>query len=292
MTTGELKYVIVSPVKDEAKFVEATLQSVTDQTRKPERWVIVDDGSKDETRALIRKYASFNFIQVIETNRTARREPGTGVIRAFNHGYDAVKDGTWDVIVKLDCDLEFPPDYFERILTRMEADPRLGIVSGVYSELQSSGEWRTIEMPAYHAAGACKVIRRDCFEQIEGFVCSRGWDTVDEIRAMNLGWKTTHFPDLVMRHLKPEGSGVGTLRTCVLHGEVYYRTGGGPLFFAAKLLHRALQKPPFIGAAALAYGYLKPRFNGSGLLVSKAEASLYNSLLRQRLLGRKTTSIS
>jgi hypothetical protein len=104
---------------------------------------------------------------------------------------------------------------------------------------------------------------------------------------MNLGWKTTHFSDLVMKHLKPEGSGVGSLRTCVLHGEVYYRTGGGPLFFLAKMLHRALQKPPIVGAAALAYGYLRPMIKGSELLVNDSEAALYNGLLRQRLLGRQ-----
>jgi poly-beta-1,6-N-acetyl-D-glucosamine synthase len=286
MSAEKLKYVIVSPVKDEAQFVEATLRSVVSQTHKPISWIIVNDGSTDGTEKIVEKYLQHEFINIIPSNRNAPREPGTGVIRAFNHGYEALKERDWDVIVKLDCDLEFEADYFAALVDRMGADPKLGIVSGVYAEQNNAGVWRTVTMPAYHAAGACKVIRRKCFEAIDGFVCARGWDTVDEIRAMNFGWRTTHFADLVMKHLKPEGSGVGSLRTCVLHGEVYYRTGGGLLFFLAKLLHRALQKPPLVGAAALAYGYLRPMLKNRELLVSNSEAALYNDLLRRRLLGR------
>ena len=222
-----LQYVVVSPVKDEARVVESTLRSIVNQTHKPVRWVIVDDGSTDGTLEILRRYSSHPFIKIIETNRSAPREPGTGVIRAFERGYETVRDLDFDVVVKLDCDLEFQPDYFETLLSRMKRDNRLGIVSGVYREYNDQGGWHVVKMPQYHAAGACKVIRRKCFDEIGGFVCSRGWDTVDEIRAMNLGWKTTHFEDLVMSHLKPEGSGIGSLRTCILHGEVYYKTGGG-----------------------------------------------------------------
>ena len=81
-------------------------------------------------------------------------------------------------------------------------------------------------MPHYHAAGASKAVRRECFENIGGFITQRGWDTVDEIRARSRGWETTHFADLKMKHWKPEGTGMGLLRTSCMHGEIYYRTGG------------------------------------------------------------------
>ena len=92
-------------------------------------------------------------------------------------------------------------------------DHRLGIASGVYLEMGVDGAWKEVVMPSYHAAGACKVLRRTCFEEIEGFIVAAGWDTVDEIRAMTLGWKTRHFIDLQMKHHKFEGSGIGTIRT-------------------------------------------------------------------------------
>lgn len=280
-----LRYVVISPVKDEAHLVESTLRAMVNQSRKPVRWVIVDDGSSDGTLEILRRYSCHPFISIIETRRSAPREPGTGVIRAFERGYETTRDLEFDVVVKLDCDLEFEPEYFEKLLSRMEQDFRLGIISGVYRERNTGGGWQVIQMPKYHAAGACKVIRRKCFEEIGGFVCSRGWDTVDEIRAMNLGWKTTHFDDLVMSHLKPEGSGIGSVRTCILHGEVYYKTGGGLIFFAAKFLHRVFQKPPLLGAVALAYGYLRPLVTRQKLLVTDSEATLYNGLLLRRLFG-------
>ena len=120
------------------------------------------------------------------------------------------------------------------MMARFADNPSLGIASGVYLE-QEQGSWVAIEMPPYHAAGACKMMRSDVFRQIGGFVQSRGWDTVDEIRAQGLGWKTQHFEDLQFRHLKREGSGIGPVPTSVMHGEVYYLTGGGKLFFVLKV---------------------------------------------------------
>ena len=98
-------------------------------------------------------------------------------------------------------------------------------------------------MPSYHAAGASKMVRRLCFEQIGGFVAARGWDTVDEIRAVAAGWRTGHCKELKMKHWKREGSGIGAIRTHFMHGEIYYRTGGSRTFFVLKVLHRSRAGP-------------------------------------------------
>ena len=133
-------------------------------------------------------------------------------------------------IVKLDGDLSFGPEYFATLLGRFASDERLGIASGIYREMNDQGAWIPIKMPSYHAFGACKVVRRRCFENIGGFLTSPGWDTVDEIRAHTMGWETRHFADLETRHHKREGSAMGSLSTNAFHGEIYYVTGGGPLF--------------------------------------------------------------
>ncbi len=279
-----MSYVIISPVRDEARQVERTLRSVVEQTVRPVRWVIVDDGSTDETTAIVRRWAGqHNFIQLVPHPAQSARQPGGNVIRVFNTGYRQVENLDFDFVVKLDCDVSFAPDYFERLLGEFQADPQLGIASGVYEECRAGSDWRVVEMPAYHAAGATKMIRRKCFEEIGGFVVARGWDTVDEIRAVARGWRTRHFPALVMKHWKPEGSGIGLLRTGVMHGEIYYLTGGSVRFFVLKFLHRLITRPVALGGLALLWGFLKLWIRQAPRLVTDAEARCYQALLHARL---------
>ena len=170
-------------------------------------------------------------------------------------------------------------------------DPKLGIASGIYAENRGTG-WCDVQMPYYHAAGASKAVRSKCFEEIGGFIAERGWDTVDEIRAMAGGWKTWHFSELKMKHWKPEGSGMGLLHTCTMHGEIYRRTGGGLAFFIAKVLNR-LRRPPFIlGGTAMAWGYVRSWLGRQHLLVTSDEAKHYQTLLNARLKQVSDTNVS
>ncbi len=138
-------------------------------------------------------------------------------------------------------------------------------------------------MPSYHAFGACKVIRRRCFEDICGFALTPGWDTADEIRAWGRGWRTRHFRELEVKHHKPEGSAMGLLRTSRMHGEIHYVTGGGPMFLLFKLLHRARLKPFMVGALAVLFGYIAAAARRTPLLVEPRDAANYRRILRGRL---------
>jgi poly-beta-1,6-N-acetyl-D-glucosamine synthase len=280
-------YVLVSPVKDEEKYIARTIQSVLQQTVLPSAWIIVDDGSRDRTMAIVNEFApKYPWIKVLTLATDRIRQPGSGIIRAFNAGYEVVKDQPFDFIVKFDCDIEFPPDYFAELLKRFEQDEKLGIASGIYLEEQH-GDWIRVKMPAYHAAGQTKMVRAQCFQEIGGFVASRGWDTVDEIRAQSRGWKTRHFEELYFWHLKKEGSGIGLTRTNAMHGEIYYLTGGGKGFFLLKLLHRLIfGKPFFVGGVLLLWGYLRSWLSRKSKLVSPVEEDLYQDLLNQRIVER------
>jgi poly-beta-1,6-N-acetyl-D-glucosamine synthase len=278
------RYVIVSPVKDEERYVEYTLKSVTRQTLKPSLWMIVDDGSSDRTSEIIRQYvANETFIQLTKKSKSGPRQTGSAVMQAFNYGYKLIDMESYDYIVKLDCDLSFETDYFEKLFQKFLEDEKLGIASGIYLEKSVGGEWREVNMPSYHAAGACKVLRRECFDDIDGFVVAAGWDTVDEIRAMSRGWTTTHFKELKMWHHKLEGSGIGTTKTNLMHGEIYYYTGGGWLFLALKVIHRMGAKPYIVGGLVLLCGYLKSAFGQKKPLVTKEESKCYRSLLANRM---------
>jgi poly-beta-1,6-N-acetyl-D-glucosamine synthase len=278
------RYIIISPVKDEGRFIETTLKSVVAQTIKPILWVIVDDGSGDSTPEVIERFTEkYPWIKLERLRRDHARKPGPAVVHAFNAGLLLVDHLAFDFIVKLDGDLALPPAYFEELLKKFDEDGSLGIASGVYFE-QKSGCWKEVRMPDYHAAGASKVIGARCFAQIGGFVASRGWDTVDEIRAQLHGWKTAHFREIRFEHLKPEGVGIGPLRTNIMHGEIFYLTGGGGLFLVAKVLHRALHgRPPLLSGAALLMGYLKMLLRRRKRLVNEAEARFYRALLNSRI---------
>ena len=274
-------------MKNEERYAEHTLRSMANQTIKPLRWVIVDDGSTDSTPALLEKYRLENsFIDIVTRPPGQPRQPGSAVVQAFNRGYETVKDQDHDYVVKLDCDLSFDPSYFESLFAQFAADSKLGITSGVYLELNRAEGWVEIPMPSYHAAGASKIIRRDCFAQIGGFCSSRGWDTIDEIRAMSRGWKTRHFVEAKMKHWKPEGAGIGSTRTAIMHGEIYYLTGGSKLSFFLKVLNRLRTAPFLLGALAMFWGYIRTAFAQKPRLVTENEARCYQTLLNGRIYQR------
>ena len=281
----ENNYIIVSPVKDEEKYIETTIRSIISQTIKPSVWIIVDDSSEDTTAEIIERYiVDHPWIKLIRTKRNDERQPGAPVINAFNKGYDLIKDNSFDFIVKLDCDLRLHPDYFERLIEQFGKNIKLGIASGIYLE-NKGNDWTPIEMPSYHAAGACKVLRKDCFHQIDGFIPAKGWDTIDEIKAHRKDWETCHFDSIKFFHLKTEGTGIGLARTNMIHGDIYYTTGGGFLFFMFKVVHGIIFCTPiFIGGLMMLFGYLRSLLLRKKRLVSQEEAAYYKSLLNRRIL--------
>lgn len=280
-------YVVVSPAKDEERFIARTIESMIRQTVRPSRWIIVDDGSSDRTASIAASYASIQpWIELLQAQHNGPRLPGSAEVRAFYLGYQDLQPGTFDYIVKLDCDLELPPDYFEKMLARFSADEKLGIASGIYLEC-SNDQWIPVPMPDYHAAGAAKMIRADCFTTIGGFIQQRGWDNVDEIRAQLAGWKTAHFPDNPFLHLRAEGAAIGFLRTSYESGAGHYLTGGGPTFFALKAVQRLFRgRPPVIGSLAMCLGYLDASIRRRPRLVNAAEADHYRRLLNRRVIER------
>jgi biofilm PGA synthesis N-glycosyltransferase PgaC len=292
-SVDDVRYLIVSPVKDEARFLEETLRSVATQTIKPIGWVIVDDGSNDNSPQIIDKFAKDRpWITLVKTDRKTARQPGSSVIKAFNLGYAQAQDENYDFIIKLDCDLRFDTRYFEKILKKFNENPRLGIASGVYLEDNGQG-WKPIKMPTYHAAGASKVIRKKCFDQIGGFIPHKGWDTVDEIKAQSLGWETGHFSEAIFFHLKNEGSGIGRLKTNIMLGEISYLTGSSKLFFLFKIVHRAiLGRPIILNALFMFLGYMKALALRKELLVTREEAEHYRNLVLGRLKKRVKASVS
>lgn len=253
-----MSYVIVTPVRDEAQYIEKTVASVAQQTVLPSRWIVVDDGSTDATGKILDECAArLDWMKVVHRKNRGFRAAGGGVVEAFYAGYEGLVDSGWDFLVKLDGDLSFAPDYFERCFSEFEADERLGIGGGtVYGWDDGELKVDSIGDPPFHVRGATKIYRRACWEGIAPLVRAPGWDTIDEVKANLRGWTTRTFSTLEVIQHKPTGSADGNWRNWFKNGRANYITGYHPLFMLAKGVKRTfLNKPFFVESAALMAGF-------------------------------------
>src|SRR4029077_4372225 len=182
-------YVLITPARNEAQFIELSIKSVVAQTVRPAKWVIVSDGSIDGTDDIVKKYAADHpWIELVRMPERQERD-FAGKVKAFNAGYARVKDLDYQLICSMDGDISFEEDYFSFLLRRLAEDPALGLVGTPFQD--SSGQaydYRFVSTE--HVSGACQVFRRECFEQIGGYVPVKGGgiDLIAVITARMKGW--------------------------------------------------------------------------------------------------------
>jgi biofilm PGA synthesis N-glycosyltransferase PgaC len=269
------RYVLISPCRDEAAYMRETLESVIAQSLRPALWVIVDDGSSDDTPEILAQYArKLPFLRVVRRTDRGKRGVGPGVVEAFYHGLDAVGLGGFDYLCKLDMDLDLPRRYFELLISRMEREPRLGTCSGKpWFVHPATGELLPETCGDEMSVGASKFYRVSCFREIGGFVRQVMWDGIDCHRARMLGWiaEARNDEELRFLHLRPMGSSqrgiwAGRVRT----GFGQYFMGTSPLYFLASAAYRLPKHPVLYGSAAMLWGYWSsavkriPRYGDAG----------------------------
>ena len=269
-------YVIVSPCRNEADFMLNTLDSVVAQSIKPALWVIVDDGSTDVTPEILARYAEqYDFIRVVTRVNRGHRSVGPGVIEAFYEGLETVDLEQYDFVCKLDLDLIMPERYFETLMIRMAENPRLGNCSGKpYFIDKVTGKLVSEGCGDENAIGASKFYRRECFEEIGGFVRQVMWDGIDGHRCRQLGWIAMSWDEPAIRftHLRPMGSSQKNIITGRMrHGFGQYFMGTGFVYMLASGVFRMTRPPYAIGGLAMIWGYLKswlrrvPKFDDADL---------------------------
>jgi glycosyltransferase involved in cell wall biosynthesis len=274
-------YAIITPVRNEGDRIEETIDSVVKQTIRPSRWVLVDDGSADKTGPLIDAAAGKHpWIAAIHRPDRGFRKQGGGVIEAFYDGLKLVEQESWDFLVKLDGDLSFPGDYFENCFKRFAADSRLGIGGGtIYGELNGARVEDSPGDPPFHVRGATKIYRRAAWQAIGGLIAAPGWDTLDEVKANMLGWRTYSFKDLPVLQLKPTGSADGSWQNWVKNGLANYVVGYHPLFMLAKCLRRAAARCSPSVTVGLSWGFL----SGYVKRVPRADPDVVRYVRQQQL---------
>jgi biofilm PGA synthesis N-glycosyltransferase PgaC len=252
------RYIIIVPARNEEANLRGTIASVVAQTVRPHRWIIVNDGSTDQTGTIADEAARiYPWISVVHRADRGFRRNGGGVMDTFYDGFKLVESEQWDYLVKLDGDLTFAPDYFEKCLERFERDPSLGIGGGTICietgtgvEVESKGD------PAFHVRGATKIYRRACWDAIGGLLRETGWDTLDEVKANMLGWHTFTFKELRLIHHRHTGGADGSWKNWVKNGRANYVVGYHPLFMFCKCARRLFERPYVVGGVGLLYGFL------------------------------------
>ena len=254
-----MKYVLITPAHNEEAFIERTLASMVAQTRLPERWVIVDDGSTDRTAQIVEGYASrYQWIELFRMPQRINRS-FAGKVHAFNAGLERARSLEFDVIGNLDADLSFEPDYLEFLIGKFAEDPRLGVAGTPFTEDDGYDTARDSFEGENHVAGGCQLFRRQCFEEVGGYIPNRGGgiDWIAVTTARMRGWKTRSFPEKRFHHYRTLGTaGKGPLRALFSYGEKDYYLGGSPIWQLFRVAYRMTKKPVLLGGLALLSGYI------------------------------------
>ena len=268
-----------------------TLDAVVGQSSRPTKWVIVDDGSTDETALILEQYASrHEWISIVTRADRGHRAVGPGVIEAFYAGYETIKPDDYDYLCKLDLDLRLPPRYFEILMQRMEADPRIATCSGK-AYIEVDGELVNERHGDETSLGMTKFYRMSCFQAIGGFVREVMWDGIDCHCCRMKGWIACSWdePELRFVHLRPMGSSQVSIYTGRMrHGYGQYFMGTSFPYIVASALFRMSEKPRVIGGLFILWGWLKsalqrkPRYGDSAF-----RKFLRNYQWRALLVGKK-----
>lgn len=282
------KYVIVTPARNEAKFLEPMIESIARQTLVPAEWIIVDDGSTDGTAEIIDRFARQHpWIRGVHRENRGFRKAGGGVVEAFYDGFMALTCSDWEFVVKLDADLTLEETYFERCLEYFRQEPRLGIAGGtVYHPLD--GRLKPERTPQFHVRGASKIYRRDCWDAIGGLWPAPGWDTIDEVRANMLGWTTQSFSDIPIIHHRMTGTAEGSWRGLMKNGQANYIAGYHPLYLTVACVSGVSRQPYLIGAWARLYGFFSSYFKRAPRVNDPALITYVQRQQLRRLFGMDT----
>jgi biofilm PGA synthesis N-glycosyltransferase PgaC len=242
-----LTYALVTPVRDEEENLRRLAEAVAGQTVTPTRWLIVDNGSHDGTPELAQELErQYHWVNALSSPGTPSAQPGGPVVRAFHVGLEQINEPA-DVVVKLDADVSFEPAYFEHVLRAFSDDPDLGIASGECLERRGTA-WKISHVTSGHARGATRAYRWQCLHELLPLPERFGWDTVDEVKANVLGWKTGTIPGVCFYHHRDVGARDGApWSRWVRQGDGAHYLGYRFPYLLARTMHRSLRNPAALG---------------------------------------------
>jgi glycosyltransferase involved in cell wall biosynthesis len=253
-----MKYVLITAARNEEAFIARTLESVLAQTQLPERWMIVDDGSTDNTAQVVAGYADRCSWLILVRNPRHEGRNFAAKANAVNSAVAEMQSLDFDVLGNLDADTSFAPDYMGFLLQRFAEDPKLGVAGtpftqdGGYDSTKDSFEGEN------YVAGPCQLFRRECFHEIGGYVANPagGVDWIAVMTARMRGWRARSFPEKRYHHHRAMGTAEkGMVRSAFSYGQKDYYLGGSPIWQVSRVTYRMTKKPLVVGGLALLLGY-------------------------------------
>jgi poly-beta-1,6-N-acetyl-D-glucosamine synthase len=291
----DARILLISPVRNEAAHIERVVRAVAAQEVPPDRWLVIDDSSTDRTLELLRSLEpEVPFMTVLEAQRDvghagARdRLARAAAPRNFNAAMATVNWRDYTHVMKLDGDIEMPPDYLRVMLERFARDPRLGIAGCVLDEPIPEGGYRRIRVPDHHVHGAVKCYSQDCLEAIGGVQERLGWDTIDETYARMRGFSTVTFRDVAAVHHRPWATADGVLRGRARHGECAYISHYPAVWVTLRSLKVACNSPKGVSGIAFLFGYIRAAIRRT----ARVEDPAYRRFTRQELNRRMVLMVS
>lgn len=288
----EPSILIVSPVRNEGAHIEKVVRAVALQELPPARWIVIDDGSDDDTLQILRRLEPVvPFMTVMAAGDAATAGSGRDRLaraaapRNFNAGLSAVDWRDYTHVMKLDGDIELQPSYLRELMGRFDEDPALGLAGGVLDEPLPDGGFRRLETPRTHVHGALKCYSRDCFESIGGLQERLGWDTIDGTYARMRGFRTQSFTDIVSLHHRPAGSADGRLRGRARHGACAYIAHQTWSWVALRSFKYATMRPRLLSGVWFFYGYARAAALGVERVPDLEYRRFTHEELRRRMLG-------
>jgi poly-beta-1,6-N-acetyl-D-glucosamine synthase len=277
-------YVLITPARNEAQYIELTIKSMVAQTFPPLKWVIVSDGSTDGTDEIVSRYAAAKpWIELLRMPERAERH-FAGKVHAFNAGYAKAKDLNPDVVGNLDADVSIEPEHFQYLLGKFGESPELGVGGSPFKEGSQQYDYRFSNIE--NVWGGCQLFRRECYEAIGGYtpVKGGGIDHIAVVSARMRGWKTRTFTDKVcIHHRQMNTAQQGALKAKFKLGAKDYSFGNHPVWELFRTLYQTT-KPPFVlGGLALGAGYYWSMFGGKEISVSREVVAFTRREQMQRL---------
>lgn len=285
MADKKMRYVLITPARNEQQYIRATIESVISQTVKPVKWIIVSDGSTDQTDQIVKSYRKYGWIELLQMPQHRERHFAAKA-NCINEGYKKIKDLQFEVIGNLDADVSFGADYFEFILKKFEQNPQLGVAGTPFVERQQSS-FHEMVANLEHVSGPCQLFRKSCFEQIGGYVPIKGggidWTAVTTARMK--GWITRTFPGKEYIHHRSMGTAEhGILVSRFLHGQKDYYLGGDPLWEIFRFFYQMTRKPYVLGGLSLLAGFTYAGILGRENAVSVELIRFHRKEQRNRLI--------
>jgi len=280
------KFAIVTPVKDEVDYFPKTVKSIFSQEVKPQKWIIIDDGSSDGTTEVIKKAEKENeWIEGIYREPNKNRKPGGEFVLGV--GLEKLNTDDYDFIVRMDGDLDFESNYFKVLFKKFDDNPKLGIASGVCF-ITKDGKQIEEKHPRFHTRGPLKTYRIQCYKDINGLLNCLGWDSIDELKANMLHWNTQSFPELKIHHLKRTQSSGGVFNGGFNAGVANYNTGYHQLFLLTKVIYILFVRRNILYGLGILWGYFSFMIKLKPKPIDKKLIKYIRKQQVNKLLGKKT----